>query len=132
MAYEIGAFAFTAKAGADLSAKQYHLVKFSADNTVVLCSALTDKPCGVLQDNPTVGQACQVLATGITKVAVNGVSALLAGQAVGTAADGKAVKKIALTDIGCYVVGQVVKGGAIGTVATAMISCASPVYMPVS
>lgn len=132
MAYEIGAFAFTAKAGADLSAKQYHLVKFSADNTVVLCTALTDKPCGVLQDNPTLGQACQVLATGITKVVVNAVSALAAGDALGTDIAGTGVKKVALTDIGCYVVGQVVKGGAIGTMATAMISCAAPVYMPAS
>lgn len=132
MAYEIGAFAFTAKAGADLTAAQYKLVKFSADNTVVLCSALTDKPCGVLQDNPNIGQACQVLATGITKIAVNAVSALAAGDAIGTSALGTALKKVALTDVACYVVGQCVQGGAIGTVATAMISCAAPVYMPVS
>ena len=132
MAYEIGAFAFTAKAGADLSDKQYHLVKFSADNTVVLCTALTDKPCGVLQDNPTLGQAAQILATGITKVKVDAATALVAGQAIGTTVLGTAVSKVALTDIGCYVVGQVVKGGAAGTVATAMISCAAPVYMPAS
>jgi hypothetical protein len=42
----------TFKAAADLSAKQYFLVKYSAADTVALCGAAADRAFGVLMNKP--------------------------------------------------------------------------------
>ena len=44
-------------ANADLSAKQYYFVKLSGAGTVTVCSGVTDKPIGVLQNTPESGDA---------------------------------------------------------------------------
>ena len=46
----------TLTAYADLSAKQYYFVKMQSATQVTVCAAITDKPIGVLQNNPTAGQ----------------------------------------------------------------------------
>lgn len=52
------------KAGADLSAHQYKIVKFGADEkTVVLCGA-GEKGIGVLQNAPASGQVAEVAGFG--------------------------------------------------------------------
>lgn len=114
-------------AGADLSAagNQYKFVKYSADNTVVLCAAATDKPCGVLQNRPANGEAAEVVAIGVTKVQAD--AALSAGAAIGTSADGQADAKTVGTDTTEYIVGQVQRGAsAAAALATALVNCASP------
>ena len=51
MAYEtIGIDIGTFTASADLSSSQYYFVKMSAEGTVTVCAAVTDKPIGVLQN----------------------------------------------------------------------------------
>ena len=75
-------------ASADLSAKQYHFVKMSGNNTVTVCAAITDIPIGVLQNTPSSGQAASVCLFGITKVVADGT--LAAGNVIGTSADGQA------------------------------------------
>lgn len=47
-------------AGADLSAKQYYLVKLDSSNEVVLAAAATDKILGVLSNAPTDGETAVV------------------------------------------------------------------------
>lgn len=112
-------------AGGDLSAKQYHYVKMSADNTVVICAALTDVPVGVLQNAPASGQAAEVCAIGVTKIV--GDADLDAGAAIGTSADGQADARTIGTDTTHYVNGIVILGnGGAGGMITAVINCASP------
>ena len=70
-------------ASGDLSAKQYHVVKMaSTAGRVVAVNATTDTAIGVLQNDPTDGQAALVAGLGYVK-AVSGTSVLAAGTAVG-------------------------------------------------
>lgn len=113
-------------AGADYSAaaNQYKFVKLSANKTVVLCTGVTDKPVGVLQNRPLSGGAAVVCAVGVTKV--RGDADLGFGDLIGTAADGEAAAYAAGTDTTKYIVGQVIEdNGAAGGYATAVVNCAS-------
>jgi hypothetical protein len=73
-------------AGADLSAAQYKAVKFSS-GSAILCSAITDRPIGVLQNDPAINQTAVVMEEGITKWVAAGVIAQ--GAAVAVTAAGK-------------------------------------------
>ena len=44
-------------AAADLSANQFYAVKLSADHTVNLCTAATDRAIGILQNKPKTAYA---------------------------------------------------------------------------
>lgn len=123
MAYEIALVPdVTLDAGADLSADQFKFVKMSGDNTVILCAAATDLPIGVLQNDPLLGQSAQVRLMGVTKL--EGDAALVAGNQIGTSADGQADVKIPGTDITEFICGQVLDGvGAAGELATVAINC---------
>jgi len=115
----------SAIAGADLSAKQYHFVKWSANGTVVACSGATDIPAGVLQNTPTSGDAANLCVIGETKIV--GDADVDAGHLIGTSADGQADRKIPGTDTTEYIVGSVKHGnGAAGGLITAVVNCASP------
>jgi hypothetical protein len=108
-------------AGADLSAKQYYFVKLSAAFTVDVCSAVTDIPIGVLQNDPISGEEARVCAFGLSKV--NSDAALAVGNIIGTAADGQAAAYAAGTDTTKYLCGQVVQAStAAGGYATAFIN----------
>jgi hypothetical protein len=112
-------------AGADLSGSQFLFVKLSADNTVILCAAATDKPIGVLQNKPTSGQSAEVVISGIGKVVAT--ASIAAGALIGTNNAGKAVALVAGTDTTAYVVGTVLEGvGAANGIITATIDCAGP------
>lgn len=113
-------------AGADLSAvaNQYKLVKMSADKTIVLCAALTDKPIGVLQNTPGLNQAANVCAIGVTKI--QGDEDLDIGDLLKTSADGQAAVLTPGTDTTHYSIGQVILGNsAAGGYATALVNCAN-------
>lgn len=115
----------SAIAGADLSAKQYHFVKWSANGTVIACAGATDVPAGVLQNTPTAGDAANVCVVGETKVV--GDADLDAGMLIGTSGDGQADRKIPGTDTSEYIVGSVKHGNtAAGGFVTAVVNCASP------
>jgi hypothetical protein len=126
MAIELQGFKFTAIAGADLSEKQYHFMKLSANMTVVACAALIDIPCGVLQNNPPSGGAAEVMVYGITKIVT--AAALSAGALIGSNADGHGVAVDPDGVADNYYVGQVVisTGGA-NEIGSALVNCASPV-----
>ena len=112
-------------ASADLSSKQFYFVKMSGEKTVTVCSGATDKPIGVLQNNPVSGAEAQVCCIGVTKI--SGDADLNYGALIGTSADGQADAKTPGTDTTEYTVGHVVYGnGAAGGLITAAINCASP------
>lgn len=109
------------KASADLSAKQHYWVKISGPGTVDVCSAVTDLPCGILQNNPVAGREATVAMFGLSKAV--GAAALTAGAIIGTAADGRTAAKVPGTNTTHFVCGQVIEGtGAANELATVMIS----------
>ena len=118
-------FKITLEAGADLSTKQYYFVKLDSSGEAVVCSGATDKPVGVLQNNPTAGQAAEIVVVGLTKVSSN--AALAIGDLIGTSADGQADAKIAGTDTTEYVVGTVLTTtGAADVIGSVLVNCANP------
>lgn len=119
-------FKITLEAGADLSSKQYYFVKLdTSTGKAVVCSGATDVPVGVLQNNPTSGQAAEIVVVGLTKVSAN--SAISIGDLLGTSADGQADPKVAGTDTTEYVVGvALTSAGAASVINSAMVNCANP------
>ena len=114
----------TLKAAADLSAYQYHLVKMSAAGTVNICSAINDKPIGVLVNKPSaVGAACEIVAVGITKIMCGGTVAY--GNTVGTDTSSHMVAKTPGTDRNSYGIGQVLVGADNNEYATVAVNCIS-------
>jgi len=112
-------------ASADLSAKQFYFVKMSGDKTVTVCAGATDKPIGVLQNNPVSGAEALVCCVGVTKV--SGDADLDYGMLIGTSGDGQADAKTPGTDTTEYVVGSVLVGNsAAGGLITAVVNCAAP------
>lgn len=99
---------YTAVAGADLSAKQYHIVKLDSDGEVVLASAATDAILGVLANAPKAGAVAEVeLLNGSGTFKVKAANAIISKDAYITAdADGKAV---ATTTSGNRVIGRAVR-----------------------
>lgn len=80
-------------AGANLSTKQYYIVKrHTTENQVVLASAATDKILGVLQNDPLANEAAQVKThstRGTGKVLAGG--AITAGAYLTSDSNGKAI-----------------------------------------
>jgi len=100
-----------AVAGADLSASttQYKFVKYNGtDNQVVLCSATTDVPCGVLQapaPSSATGTPVEVLAVGVTKIQIAG--SLSSGNVIATNASGRAQAAVSTQTVaGQYIATQ--------------------------
>jgi hypothetical protein len=106
-------------ANADLSTKQYRFVKMVGDFLVNVCTAITDTPCGVLQDKPTLNMAADVVSFGITKVVAGGTIA--AGGRIGTDVNGAAVALTEGTSTTAYVVGFALQAAVAGDTFSAYI-----------
>ncbi len=127
MAFEIPLFPVSFEAGAVIAAAdQYKFVKLNTSGQVVLCSAVTDIPVGVIQEPASViGQAVNVCVIGITKL--QGDVDLSKSNQIGTSADGQAATYVAGTDTTKYIVGQVLEDNTTaGGLITALINCAAP------
>ena len=61
-------------AGADLSAAQYSFVKLDSAGDAVLASTQGEKAVGVLQNKPTSGLPCEIIAVGVTKLKTDGTA----------------------------------------------------------
>ena len=121
MAYESAQVRFgNLTAGADLSSKQYHFVKLASATTVDVCSAITDVPIGVLQNDPTSGNTATIAIFGITKVVADGT--LAAGNVIGTSADSQADAIVAGTDTTVYVMGQAITAASAGETSTMFLN----------
>jgi hypothetical protein len=125
MAYEIPGFKFSLRAGADLSLSQYRFVKLNASGDAVVCAAITDKPVGVLQNDPGLGEEAEILVTGITKLSADGIIAIAAE--LGTSADGQADSIVSGTDTTVFKVGQALEAAAAaGVLIAALVDCLAP------
>lgn len=87
MATEQSLICITAPAAADLSAKQFYLVKIDSSGNAALCSATTDEPIGVLQNTPTTNQPASIAIAGVTKCVTG--SALAINVSVSSDSAGK-------------------------------------------
>lgn len=125
MAYEIPAVTLSFPANADLSAKQYYAVKLVSGGKVDVCSAVTDVPIGILQNNPNAAdKVAEVMVFGISKV--NSDAAIAVGNQLGTAADGQLAVYAPGTDTTKYILGiAVLASSNAGELASALI-CGVP------
>lgn len=103
-------------ASADLSAKQFTLMKVSGDNTVTFQATAGGPVLGVLQNKPESGQSADVMVAGVSKVLAGGI--LAADDPIQATTDGTAIK--ALT--GDHSCGTVLIGCASGSYATCLIN----------
>lgn len=104
----------------DLDTKQYHFVKETA-NGIELCSAATDRPAGILQNDPKAGESAQIMRLGKSKLVCGGTIAL--GDQIGTDNAGKGDTKVAGTDTTNYVVGSACEGGAVNEIISVVVDC---------
>ena len=124
MAYEtIGTDIGTLTAGADLSGKQYHFVSLASATTVNVCTAITNSPIGILQNDPTSGQSAVVRISGVSKVVADGT--LAAGNFIGTSADAQADAIGSGTDTTVYMMGQCVEAASAGETTTMILNVAN-------
>lgn len=105
------------------STGQFLITKLSADNTHVPCTNHADRPSGIAQTNPKSGDGLAVMSNGVSKV-ITGAGGLTFGQEYGPDAQGKAVAKNPTAtgaDLGDYVMGVCLEGGAAGALATVTV-----------
>ncbi len=99
-------------AGADLSTKQYFLVKLGVGtNDIILANAATDRIVGVLQEKPKLNQVGQVAMLGTSKVVAGGT--ILKGDCITSNANGQAV---ATTVAGNTVIGIALEAAVSGDI----------------
>ena len=121
MAYEQPGFDIgTFTAAADLSSKQYYFVKLASATTVNVCSGVTDKPIGILQNNPESGEQAVVRALGVSKVVAD--ATLAAGDVIGTSADGQTQPISLGSETPVHVCGQAIEAGSAGETLSAFIN----------
>jgi len=121
MAYEASQIRFgNLTAAADLSSKQYHFVKLASATTVNVCSAITDAPIGILQNNPESGETATIAIFGISKVVADGT--LAAGNVIGTSADAQADAIAPGTDTTVYTMGQAIQAASAGETCTMFLN----------
>ena len=107
-------------AAADLSAKQFYVVKCSADGAFNLTGSAGEAMLGILQDKPESGQVGNVMGVGVSKVMV-GTGDLAADAEWQAGADGKAIAAAS----GDIVGGTVLIGAAAGEYATVTVGFAA-------
>ena len=113
-----------------LAAYQFHFVKFTSDRTVTVCAAVTDVPCGILQNAPNAAtKAAIVMISGESKFVSSGTTT--AGDLISTNDDGHGITLTpgappAATDTTQYIAGTVSAGAHTGEIGTANIDCSSP------
>jgi hypothetical protein len=128
MSTERGGYCKSFLAAGDLSSYQYYLMKVSADNTVNVCAATTDKPVGILQNKPTAaGQPAEVMVFGVSKCSAD--AALAYGNVLGTSDDGQGTPVTESAAATAYAVGTCLVGagsGNAGQIAEVFIHAGNP------
>jgi len=112
-------------AGEDLSSAQYKFVKLdNGTGNVVAVDGATDRPFGVLQNDPASGEIAEITIVGGTKVEAGGTASV--GQPLFSNASAVAVTLgVGTTGSAAYLVGTFVEDAASGAVTTAVIDCAN-------
>lgn len=113
-------------ANADLSAKQYRIVKVAADDAVDVVSDSTEDLIGILQGTPASGKSATVAVGGISKVLTGG--SVSAGDLVVANSNAKAVSVVNVSDVSggtlasmTKLLGKVVNGAGSDEYATVLI-----------
>jgi hypothetical protein len=107
----------------DLRSYQYYGVKLSADRTVILPTADTDKCIGILQNKPNAGEAAEVMVIGRTPVVTGEL--VTVGSSIRIQNGGKAMIFAPDTDTTSYGCGQALEAsGADGEYASAVVNFA--------
>jgi hypothetical protein len=101
-------------AGSDLSTKQYHVVKLDAQGKAVLAGA-GELSLGILQNDPSEGQACDIAVDGVSK-AKAGASITL-GSLLSANANGQVVPATS----GDYVIGIALEAASSGDIVSVLI-----------
>ncbi len=99
MAWELPVLDLSLEAGADLSTKQFYLIKLDPAGRAVLAGA-AERAIGVLQNNPLAGETAQVRVLGVSKVVSGnsfGVGTVLASDAAGKAVTSASAKPIGIS-----------------------------------
>lgn len=101
------------QANADLSAKQYFLVKrHTVADQCALVAGTTDIPIGILQNKPAAsGRAAEIMTVGRSKAAADGTSAIAIGDKLGPDANGRLVKKTTDHDVVCAMAEEALASG---------------------
>jgi hypothetical protein len=92
-------------AAANLSAAQYKIVEITGAGQVNVCNNAADRPLGILQNKPRLGETAIVRVLGVSKVVADAQLAVDANY--GTSGDGEAVAKVNAGDL---VLGRVLEG----------------------
>lgn len=108
MAFQKNGLSHTFKADSDMSTKQFYFVKLTGTDAVEVCDTGTDVAIGILQNEPSVGQAAEVMLVGISKLSSN--SALTVGDLVAPSSDGQGSPVTIGTSTTIYVAGHVLTG----------------------
>ena len=95
-------------ANADLSAKQFFLVKrHTTEKQCALVAATTDIPIGILQNKPAAsGREAEIVVAGRSKAEVEATTDIAIGDKLGPDANGRLIKKTANIDIVCAIAEQ--------------------------
>ena len=121
MAYESpGIDLGTLTAAGDLSSKQFYFVKLASATTVNVCTAITDLPIGILQNDPESGEQAVVRIFGISKASANGTIA--AARWIGTSSDSQAAGITPGSDTTVYVMGQAIQAASAGETFTMFLN----------
>jgi hypothetical protein len=119
MSFEQPGFQISRVANADLSAAQFKLVKLVAGGKVDLCTAVTDRPIGVLQNKPKAADVAQVMVVGESKLWAGGTVAV--GDVLGTDTSSRGVTYVGGTDTTKYGVATSLEVGAVGQLIAALV-----------
>lgn len=117
MSQAVKDFEKTLDAGADLSTKQFYIVKLDSNANLVLGAAGTDKLVGVLQNKPQSGEGGLFRFSGTTKVVAGGT--ITAGAWITSDGSGKA---IATTTDKNVAIGQALEGASSGDIFEVLLS----------
>lgn len=126
MAFEIPGRKITRVCGASsLATKKHHFVKLHTDGTAIITAAVTDRPYGLLQNNPGVGQEAEIMRDGVSKC-VAGAGGVAIGNLIGTANNGTGVPYAFGADTTKFIVGVALSDAAAGELFSLDFSCVSP------
>lgn len=112
-------------ANADLSAKQYFLVKrHTTAGQAALVDAVLNVPIGILQNKPAAaGRACEIVSLGRTKAQVEATTDIAIGDYLGPHTDGRLIKKTpADNDVICAIADEAATSATGDVISVTMIS----------
>lgn len=104
-------------AAADLRTQQYRGVKISGSRTIGAIVASTDKPIGILQNKPNIGEPCEIAYEGEI-IAQAGTATIVAGDDLMFDASGRVILAVAAAGAN-WVIGQAAEAS---TAVNALIS----------